>query len=70
MSGSAMAAEEEIPKTVQEMIVHCDTTPSTYDLYCSGMALGVLGTLFRAKMACIDKFTSNGQVREAFVNWA
>lgn len=79
ISGSAMAEKNsKVPVTVQELMPHCNPQIITnYSAYCSGMALGIIAVLALNKSsknnrlrACRDGFVSNGQVKQAFVNWA
>ena len=79
---TAARAEFKAPETVQEFLSACkgrdkytEDQGLTYS-YCTGVALGVMSTLQLLKKSnqiqtpCIPRETSNGQIVQAFLNWA
>ena len=77
LSPSVKAAEDEVPKTVQDFISACKED-SQWVGFCMGMIKGIQFGLFansREKTTgkfriCTPKVVSLGQYRQVFLNWA
>ena len=71
-------AEPKVPVTVQEYLDVCSTQSNPFSFYCHGVIQGIAFTaqLNGIKLeditdrACIPKETTQGQLLQAFINWA